>query len=294
MQHQTNLGKPRVLIIDGRPEEMRDFVQISCQHWQLAIATKGCHGIQRALGSPFDIVLLDTNLPDMDGFSACRFLMESPSTAHVPVIFHTSANSIDDRLKGFSCGGVDYLIKPCSPQEIVARIRVHLRHLHRPPANENTSVARPHYEQIVFQVATQFIRQSLNGHYSLDEIAKQSGVHKKKLSSIFSRYAGMTVFAWIREERFRRGEELLTSTSMSIQDIANEVGFYNACNFTTAFRLRTGQTPNQFRKAALAWSSTLANGVTGEWVNKRPIRANSLEADQSKNVFRYNNQKVTI
>jgi DNA-binding response OmpR family regulator len=104
------------------------------QHWHVVITTKGWHGIQKALASPFDIILLDTNLSDIDGFSACRVLAESPATSLIPVIFHTHADSIDDCLKGFSCGGVDYLIKPCRPQEVIARMRTHLRIFHQRPA----------------------------------------------------------------------------------------------------------------------------------------------------------------
>jgi transcriptional regulator GlxA family with amidase domain len=74
------------------------------------------------------------------------------------------------------------------------------------------------------------------------------GTHDKKLSTIFRQHLGMTVFAWIRDERLRRGQELLTDSRMSMQDIAEQVGFRSACNFTTAFRERTGVTPSAFRQ----------------------------------------------
>jgi AraC-like DNA-binding protein len=117
-----------------------------------------------------------------------------------------------------------------------------------------------HYEHVVFQVTTHFLRDNLGQHFPLDEVARQSGTNKKKLSAIFMRYAGMTVFEWMREERLRRSAELLMTTSLSIQDIADEVGFCNACNFSTAFRMRMGRTPNQFRKESQTWPAGLASG----------------------------------
>jgi transcriptional regulator GlxA family with amidase domain len=60
----------------------------------------------------------------------------------------------------------------------------------------------------------------------------------------------MTVFAWIREERLRKGRALLVETTLGMQDIAEQVGFRSASNFTTAFRERVGVTPSQYRQAA--------------------------------------------
>jgi transcriptional regulator GlxA family with amidase domain len=83
---------------------------------------------------------------------------------------------------------------------------------------------------------------------SLAEVARQVGTYDKKLTRIFRRHLGMTVFAWIREERLHKSQELLADSGMGIQDIAALVGFGSACNFTTAFRRRTGLTPSEYRK----------------------------------------------
>lgn len=85
---------------------------------------------------------------------------------------------------------------------------------------------------------------------SLAEIARKVGTHDKRLSAIFRERLGSTVFAYVREARLKYAQELLADSTVSVQDIADLVGFRSACNFTTAFRERVGVTPSQFRQRA--------------------------------------------
>ncbi|WP_315291739.1 helix-turn-helix transcriptional regulator [Pseudomonas oleovorans] len=75
------------------------------------------------------------------------------------------------------------------------------------------------------------------------------GTHSKRMTAIFRRHVGMTVFAYIREERLRKGQRLLVDSHLSIQDIVDLVGFFrSAANFATFFRRCTGMMPSAFRE----------------------------------------------
>jgi DNA-binding response OmpR family regulator len=251
MLGKASRNRPRALVIDGKPEEIHALTNlIQRNQWQPTLAISGKRGIQLATASAFDIILLEARLPDMDGFAVCRLLKESTATSGVPIIFLTRASSIQDRLEGLTCGGVDYLVKPCAPEEVLARMRIHRNLAHQQSSAEVAAPVPLPYEQVVLQAAVHHIRANLALPASLASIAQRVGVYEKKLSAIFRRQLGVTVFTWIREERLRKSMELLVGTPMAIQDIAEEVGFSSACNFTTAFRARTGRTPNQFRKDA--------------------------------------------
>ncbi len=77
-----------------------------------------------------DLVLLDVMMPEMDGFEVCRRLKEDPRTREIPVIFITARDAKEDILAGFEAGGLDYVTKPFQEEEVLVRVRTHVR-LHR-------------------------------------------------------------------------------------------------------------------------------------------------------------------
>ncbi|MBE7374045.1 response regulator transcription factor [Pseudomonas lopnurensis] len=241
---------PHVLVIDDMPEDMKALlVLLRAQPWRLSVARDGYQGYQRALALRPDLILLDVCMPQMDGFTLCRLLREAPSTCRIPVIFLTSAGSLEERLEGLSLGGVDYVLKPFEPEEVLARIRIHLKlanHNGGQPAEEASALLLDD-EQIMLRAALRYIEQHLGGLPNLSGIARKVGTYDKRLSALFRKHLGLTVFAYIREARLRRSQELLADSRLSVQDVADLVGFSSACNFSTAFRERLGITPTQFR-----------------------------------------------
>jgi diguanylate cyclase (GGDEF)-like protein len=97
------------------------------QGFQLMVARNGKDGLERArLGHP-DLILLDVMMPDMDGFETCRRLKADPATQEIGVIFITALQSVEDKVKGFAAGGVDYISKPLQAEEVLARVSTHLK-----------------------------------------------------------------------------------------------------------------------------------------------------------------------
>ncbi len=243
---------PHILVIDDAPEMIRSLLlALRAKSWKVTLASDGRQGYQRAqLLSP-DLILLDVRMPGMDGFAVCRLLQESPRTRDIPVLFLTSASEADERLEGLTHGAVDFVMKSCEPAELLARVQIHLRLMRRAEpatAEADDQDTRLSPDEVVLRAAVRLISQQLGGLPSLEVIANKVGTHDKKLSAIFRQHLGTTVFAWIREERLRRGRQLLAGTDLSMQDIAEHIGFRSACNFTTAFRERMGVTPSAFRR----------------------------------------------
>ena len=88
------------------------------------------NGVEGLLGvqhGSFDFVILDLNLPDMDGFTICRELRRNPSTASLPILMLTARASEQDRVTGLELGADDYLVKPFSVRELLARVAAILR-----------------------------------------------------------------------------------------------------------------------------------------------------------------------
>lgn len=244
-------NSPLILIVDDRPEEIREVIELLRNvQLRVSLATDMRQGYERAVALMPDLILLDVRMPNVDGLAGCRLLKESPRTRDIPIIFLSSAGAQDERLEGLLHGAVDYVLKPCLPAEVLARVRIHLRLGSRAVAPESsTPPALLSPDEVILRAAMRFIGANLAKLPSLADIAHKVGTHDKRLSAIFRQYLDMTVFAWIRDERLRRGRELLADSRMSMQDIAEQVGFRSACNFTTAFRERMGVTPSAFRRS---------------------------------------------
>jgi len=255
MPSTTDSTPPRILIVDDSAFEQRVLVDLlSEMPFKVSVAFNGLQGYQLALAQRPDLILLDVRMPNMDGYTACRLLKANPATEDIPVIFLSGADADEERIMGLSIGGVDYVSKPFSPGELQARIQVHLNLARRHHAHADGDEAAPadadrDPDAVLVNAVKRLIADNLAALPGLAEIARSVGTYREKLSQVFREQTGMTVFGFIREERIRRGEELLKDTGIDVQDIALLIGFNNAGNFATAFRERMGVTPTAYRQA---------------------------------------------
>jgi len=254
-QRVQRLQNIDILVIDDSPQEVEHLLSaLHAQGARTTVASQPRKGMQLAQVFDPDLIILDVHMPGIDGFAVCRLLREIPNCQDIPIIFLTSASNVADRVSGLTLGGVDYILKPFEVDEVVARIAVHLQLVKRTStqrSNPEFKQLNQHPDQVILQAALRLISLQLNNLPKLGEIAEHVGTHDKKLSAIFREHLGMTVFAWVREERLRKAQELLTRSRMSIEDISAEVGFASAANFATAFRERFLVTPTGYRQKVL-------------------------------------------
>lgn len=117
-----------ILIIDDQPKNLAvigDYL-IECG-FTILVSQTGVGGLRRAREVKPDLILLDILMPDMDGFETCRRLKADESTRNIPVIFLTALTGVEDKVKGFELGGVDYITKPIKQEEVLARVKTHLQ-----------------------------------------------------------------------------------------------------------------------------------------------------------------------
>lgn len=115
----------RILIVDDDPQ-IRDVLRIALTQAGFSVreAGDGAEGLAKARGGGDDLIVLDIGLPEMDGLEMCRRLRAERNT---PVLFLTARDDEIDRVLGFELGGDDYVTKPFSPRELVARIKAILK-----------------------------------------------------------------------------------------------------------------------------------------------------------------------
>jgi signal transduction histidine kinase len=95
--------------------------------YQVRVAPDGELALWSAAACPPELVLLDVNMPGIDGFEVCQRLKADPALAGIPVIFLTAQDRVDDKLRGFQCGAVDFITKPYQVDEVLARAQAHIR-----------------------------------------------------------------------------------------------------------------------------------------------------------------------
>ncbi|ADZ89434.1 response regulator transcription factor [Marinomonas mediterranea] len=116
-----------VLVADDSPDALSLIHDtLEAANMDVLVALEGKQALTIAKRIRPDIILLDAIMPTMDGFEACKALKADPNLSTIPVIFMTGLSDTDDIVRGLEAGGVDYLTKPIQPNELIARMRVHL------------------------------------------------------------------------------------------------------------------------------------------------------------------------
>jgi len=118
----------RVLVIEDEPD-IRDLLAFHLERegYTVTKSGTGAEGLRLARAAPPDLILLDLMLPEVDGFEVCRRLRQDPVTHAVPLVMLTARGDEVDRVLGLELGADDYVVKPFSPREVVARVRAVLR-----------------------------------------------------------------------------------------------------------------------------------------------------------------------
>ena len=131
----------KILIVDDVLDNLDLLSRILTRRgYAVRSVERGFEGIAIAQSGWADLILLDINMPEMDGYEVCQKLKADPNTSSIPVIFLSALDQVLDKVNAFSVGGVDYITKPFQIKEVVARVKTHLQ-LRNLQKNLSTQVA---------------------------------------------------------------------------------------------------------------------------------------------------------
>ncbi len=124
----TSDKKFNILIVDDTPRNIQIAANIlgSAGH-QIAFAGDGKRALNYISNRKPDLILLDIMMPEMDGFEVCQIIKADPETADIPIIFLTAKTETENIVKGFQIGAVDYITKPFNSEELLSRVKTHLK-----------------------------------------------------------------------------------------------------------------------------------------------------------------------
>jgi len=125
--HQVEHKKANILVVDDKPDNLRLLSAMLAQlGYEVRKVIDGQTALKTAQAAPPDLILLDIMMPDMNGYEVCQHMKASPITRDIPVIFISALDEVLDKVKAFAVGGVDYITKPFSEEEVFARVENNL------------------------------------------------------------------------------------------------------------------------------------------------------------------------
>ncbi|MEH2350317.1 MAG: response regulator [Nostoc sp.] len=131
MMFEPLLKPMYILLVDDNPNNLKVLSEaIQGCGWKTLMATDGESAIEQTEYAVPDLILLDVMMPGIDGFETCRRLKANSITQNIPVIFMTALADATDKVKGLEIGAVDYITKPFQQEEVIARLKLHLKISH--------------------------------------------------------------------------------------------------------------------------------------------------------------------
>ena len=153
-----------ILIVDDTPSNLEMLFDVLVHAgFKVLIAEDGESAIEQVEYALPDLILLDVLMPGIDGFETCSRLKSNQTTKDIPVIFMTALSDAEDKVKGFSVGGVDYVTKPFQQQEVLARVTTHLsiRNLQHKLQKQNERLQQEIVERIKIEKEIKQLNENL-------------------------------------------------------------------------------------------------------------------------------------
>ena len=264
-------AKAAILLIDDSITDLRLLLRMMLsRHYQVNVAFSGRDGYHKAELLQPDLILLDVNMPKLDGFATCRLLKQNERTQAIPVLFLSALSDVNHRLEGLAIGAVDFIAKPFNEEEVLARVNIHLelaRVYHRDAKAaradaDSVDGVLPRLPQagqkdeVLVKAAIDYLRQNMAEPPSTEDLVKTLGTHEKRLSKAFQTHFGTSVFGWLREERLQQAMHLLLNSQVPIASLGDVLGYSSPANFAKAFRDRFGRSPREVRQGEAAGPSS--------------------------------------
>ena len=250
-----NTNKPTVLVIDDN-NDIRQYEHTLLQDEYIVLeAADGKEGLEVAKKEVPDLVICDVMMPVIDGLEFTEQLKTNTATSHIPVIMLTAKNQEEHRAEGYEHGADSYITKPFHSKVLLARIenllkqRKLLKHLYQGSKEAEQEIAESHLEdrdkQFLKQLHSIIQKNLSDSEFGVEDIGKQIGLSRVQLYRKVKAMTGSSVVDLLRKARLAKAKRLLESRSMSVSEVAYDVGFSAPSYFTKCFKDEYGMLPGE-------------------------------------------------
>lgn len=248
-----NTNRPTVLVIDDNTD-IRQYERTLLQDEYVVLeAADGKEGLAVALKEVPDLVICDVMMPVMDGLELTERLKTNTATSHIPVIMLTAKNLEEHRAEGYEHGADSYITKPFHSKVLLARIenllrqRQLLKHLYQGVQEAEKEISEAHLEdrdrQFLKQLQAIIQKNLSDSEFGVEDMGQQIGLSRVQLYRKVKAMTGSSVVDLLRKARLAKARRLLETRSMSVSEVAYEVGFSAPSYFTKCFKEEYGMLP---------------------------------------------------
>ena len=248
-----NTNRPTVLVIDDNTD-IRQYERTLLQDEYIVLeAADGKEGLAVALKEVPDLVICDVMMPVMDGLEFTKRLKTNTATSHIPVIMLTAKNLEEHRAEGYEHGADSYITKPFHSKVLLARIenllrqRQLLKNLYQGAQEAEKEISESHLEdrdkQFLKQLQAIIQKNLSDSEFGVEDMGQQIGLSRVQLYRKVKAMTGSSVVDLLRKARLAKARRLLETRSMSVSEVAYEVGFSAPSYFTKCFKEEYGMLP---------------------------------------------------
>ncbi|MEM1322302.1 MAG: ATP-binding protein [Bacteroidota bacterium] len=247
---------PKLLIVEDNRDVVDYLTTCLQENYQLAFAYDGQSGIEQAIELTPDIIISDVMMPHKTGLELTDALKNDERTSHIPIVLLTAKADMVSRLAGLRKGADVYLAKPFYQEELLVhlenllKIRQQLQAKYQQLALSTTTETpdADDQEAIFLHKLRQLLETNLdNTNLTAQDIARQIGMSRTNLYLKLNAVAGMTFNIYLRTLRLQKAKVLLQTTTLTIAEVAYEVGFSSPSYFSNQFKKQFGHSPSEER-----------------------------------------------
>jgi signal transduction histidine kinase/AraC-like DNA-binding protein len=244
-----------VLVIEDNPEVNGFLARKLRPHFQVQTAADGASGLRLAAEAMPDLIVCDVMLPDLSGLEVLSQLKNDWRTAHIPIVLLTARSAPEQQVEGVQAGADVYLTKPFNPTFLLESLRTLLdnrnrqrEHFRRELSVDTATVAPQRVNQKFLADLTAIVEANLTRpDLGVDDVARSLGLSRVQLYRKVKAVLGTGVTDFIQSLRLTKSRQLLLEDSLTIAEVAYQLGFSSPSYFSTSFKSRYQVSPSEFR-----------------------------------------------
>ncbi len=241
--------KDRVILVVEDHKEMQQYIKdLLVEHAKVLIANDGVEALEILEKNKVDLMTIDVMMPNMDGFSLLKRIRKNPNYAKLPTIMLSARAAEEDKVEALEIGVNDYITKPFSQLELVARVANLIENKLSRLEEENEQVGSETEDNIFIEGLKKIIMANLdNSDFTVTQLSEEINLSEYQLNKNIKRVTGLTSLKFIREIKLLHAYEQLRSKKIkSVAEVSYAIGIENPSHFTKLFTERFGKNPSEY------------------------------------------------